>query len=67
MEGCRIGAGVQIINSIICMDVEIGENAYISSSIVVCRQIVSAKARVHNELIAPNEEVELEKWTQELW
>ncbi|KAL3994895.1 Nucleotidyl transferase family protein [Acanthocheilonema viteae] len=65
MDRCQIGAGAQIINSIICTDAEIGENTYISSSIVVCRQIVSAKARVHNELIEPNDEVELEKWTQE--
>uniref|UniRef100_A0AAF5Q375 Translation initiation factor eIF2B subunit gamma n=2 Tax=Wuchereria bancrofti TaxID=6293 RepID=A0AAF5Q375_WUCBA len=67
MEECQIGAGAQITNSIICAGAEIGENANISSSIVVCQQVVSASAKVHNELVAPNGEVELEKWTEEIW
>ncbi|VDO08611.1 unnamed protein product, partial [Brugia timori] len=83
----------QITNSIICAGAEIGENANISSSIVVCQQIVSASGmsfkrfsksawmasgsifirkhwrgtKVHNELVVPNSEVELEKWTEEIW
>ncbi|OZC07102.1 bacterial transferase hexapeptide repeat protein [Onchocerca flexuosa] len=67
MDGCRIGAGAQITSSIICTNVEIGENANICSSIVVCQQIISANAKVQNELVAPDDEVELEKWTQESW
>ncbi|EFO25345.2 hypothetical protein LOAG_03140 [Loa loa] len=67
MDGCQINAGAQITNSIICSGAEIGENASISSSIVVCQQIVPANVKMHNELIVPNSEVELEKWTQELW
>ncbi|KAK6103804.1 3-oxo-5-alpha-steroid 4-dehydrogenase family protein [Brugia pahangi] len=67
MDECQIGAGAQITNSIICAGAEIGENANISSSIVVCQQVVSASAKVHNELVVPNSEVELEKWTEEIW
>ncbi|KAM3718948.1 putative translation initiation factor eIF-2B subunit gamma [Dirofilaria immitis] len=67
MDGCQIGAGVQITNSIICMNVEIGENANISSSIVVCQQIISANAKVQDELVAPDDEIEFEKWTREPW
>lgn len=34
-----------------------------------CCKIVSyfIAAKIHNELIAPDDEVELEKWTEELW
>lgn len=65
MDDCIVGARAQITNSIICAHVKIGQNAEISSAIVVNNQIIPENAKIQNDVIAPEDEMELENWTDE--
>lgn len=61
MSGCVIGQGAQITNSILCNEVEVEEGAEITSSIVVNRQKIAANSNIQNEIVAPDDQMDIEE------